>query len=217
MGIGFAIPSNMVKTVMEQFIEYGEVERGVLGVTILGLTPDHSRVARPVQRRRGSPGAQVVEGSPAARAGVEAGDVITSVDGKPVKGAAELRNLIGMARIGEKVELGLVREGKASKVTAVIGEQTDLAGEASELHPALEGADLGDAPPEQVSGGGVQVRSVAPGSPAAMIGLRANDVIVGVDRTRVANVTALKNAIGEKDSFLLTLRRGSQTVILPVG
>jgi serine protease Do/serine protease DegQ len=216
MGIGFAIPSNMVKTVMDQLIEYGEVKRGVLGVSILSLTQDYRQSLGLSADVQGALVSQVLEGSAAAKAGIEAGDVITSVDGKPVKGAAELRNLIGMARVGDKVELGLIREGKPRKVKAVIGEQTELAGDAVELHPAFEGADLGDAPPEQVPGGGVQVRSLAPGSPAARIGLRTNDVIVGVDRTRVASVAALRDAIGEKESFLLTLRRGSQTVILPV-
>jgi S1-C subfamily serine protease len=133
-----------------------------------------------------------------------------------VKGAAELRNLIGMARVGDRIEVALIREGRARKVTAFITEQSELSGEASGLHAALAGAELGDAPPGQVPGGGVLVRSVAPGSAAANVGLRANDVIVGVDRTRVAGVAALKEAIGEKGSFLLTLRRGGQTVILPV-
>jgi serine protease Do len=110
----------------------------------------------------------------------------------------------------------VIREGKPLKLQATIAEQSEISGEAGDLHPAFAGADLADSPPEQESGGGVQVRSVAQGSPAAAIGLRPNDVIIGVNRTRVANLAELKKAISDRDSFLLTLRRGRQTVILPV-
>jgi len=217
MGIGFAIPSNMVKTVMAQLIEFGEVKRGVLGVTILSLNSDYRKSLGLSDDVQGALVSQVLEGSAAAKAGIQAGDVVTSVDGKPVKGSAELRNMIGMARVGDTVEVGLIREGKARKVKAVIAEPSaEAAAAAGELHPAFEGAELADAPPEQVAGGGIQVRSVAPGSPAASIGLRANDVILGVDRTRVSGLAALREAIGERQSFLLTLQRGNQRVIVPV-
>ena len=217
MGIGFAIPSNMVKTVMAQLIEFGEVRRGVLGVTILSLNSDYRKSLGLSDDVQGALVSQVLEGSAAAKAGIQAGDVVTSVDGKPVKGSAELRNMIGMARVGDTVEVGLIREGKARKVTAVIAEPSaEAAAAAGELHPAFEGAELADAAPEQVAGGGVQVRSVAPGSPAASIGLRANDVILGVDRTRVPGLAALREAVGGRESFLLTLQRGNQRVIVPV-
>jgi serine protease Do/serine protease DegQ len=216
MGIGFAIPSNMVRTVMAQLIEFGEVKRGMLGVTILSLDADYRKSLGLDGDVQGALVSQVVQGSAADKAGIQAGDVITTVDGKPVKGAGELRNVIGMGRVGDKVDLGIIREGKPRQITAVIGEQTELAAEASELNPALAGADLADAAPEQVPGGGVLVRSVEPGSPAASIGLRANDIIVGVDRTRIDGVKRFAEVIAEHETFLLTLRRGSQTVILPV-
>jgi serine protease Do/serine protease DegQ len=216
MGIGFAIPSNMVKTVMDQLIEFGEVKRGVLGVTILSVTGDYRSSLGLADDVQGALVSQVLEGSAADKAGIQAGDVITAVDGRPVKGAGELRNTIGMARVGDKVELSLIRDGKPRKVTAVIAAQSALTAAAGELHPAFEGADLADATSEQVSGGGVLVRSVAPGSAAASIGLRASDVIIGVDRTRVNNLTAFKEAIRERETFLLTLQRGNQRVILPV-
>ncbi len=217
MGIGFAIPSNMVKQVMQQLIEFGEVKRGVLGVTILSLTAEFRKSLGLADDVQGALVSQVAEGSAAARAGIEAGDVVTSVDGKPVKGASELRNLIGMARIGEQVRLGVLREGKPRQLTATIGEQPEMAAaEAAQVHPALAGADLSDAAPEQVPGGGVLLRAVEQGSPASRIGLRADDVIVAVDRTRVANLRAFRDAIGQRKAFLLTVRRGNQTLILPV-
>ncbi len=213
MGIGFAIPSNMVKSVMEQLIEFGEVKRGVLGVTILTLTADYRASLGLADDVQGALVSQVLEGSAAAKAGIEAGDVITSVNGQAVKGSGELRNLIGMARIGESVRLEVIREGKPRRVTAMITEQTAMAAAASELHPSLEGAELADADP---SGSGVLVSSVEAGSPAARIGLRANDVIVGVDRTRVGGLRPFQEAVEGRDAFLLSLRRGRQTVILPV-
>ena len=167
MGIGFAIPSNMVKTVMAQLIEFGEVKRGVLGVTILSLNSDYRKSLGLSDDVQGALVSQVLEGSAAAKAGIQAGDVVTSVDGKPVKGSAELRNMIGMARVGDTVEVGLIREGKARKVKAVITEPSaEAAAAAGELHPAFEGAELADAPPEQVAGGGrvgqrLQVNQVA--------------------------------------------------------
>jgi Do/DeqQ family serine protease len=216
MGIGFAIPSNMVKSVMDQLIEFGEVKRGVLGVTILSLDGDTRKSLGLAEDVQGALVSQVMPGSAAEKAGLVAGDVITAVDGKPVKGAGELRNMIGMARVGDKVSLGLLHEGKPRTVTAVIGKQNELAAEAGDLHPALAGADFADVPPEELSGGGVLVRSVAPGSPAASIGLRSNDIIIGIDRTRISGVSQFAEAVKERDSFLITLRRGSQTVILPV-
>jgi S1-C subfamily serine protease len=201
---------------MDQLIEFGEVQRGVLGVTILSLNADYRKSLGLADDVQGALVSQVLEGSAAATAGIEAGDVIVSVDGKPVKGSAELRNMIGMARIGDTVELGIIREGKSRKVKAEIAERSELTAEASELHPALAGADLGDATSEQTPGGGVLVRSVEPGSPASRIGLRANDIIVGVDRTRVTGLRDFVQAIEERETFLLSIRRGRQTVILPV-
>ena len=217
MGIGFAIPSNMVKQVMQQLIEFGEVKRGVLGISILSLTAEFRKSLGLGDDVQGALVSQVTEGSAAAKAGLEAGDVVTSVDGKPVKGASELRNMIGMARIGDRIQLGVLRDGQPRRLTATIGEQPEmLAAEAAQVHPALAGADLSDAAPEQVPGGGVLVRAVEQGSPATRIGLRASDVILAVDRTRVANLRAFREAIGERTAFLLTVRRGSQTLILPV-
>jgi serine protease Do/serine protease DegQ len=216
MGIGFAIPSNMVTSVMQQLIEFGEVRRGVLGVSILSLNADFRKSLGLADDVQGALVSQVVEDSAAAKAGIVAGDVITAVNGQEVKNAAELRNRIGMLRVGDRVNLALIREGKPRNVTATIGKQSEIEAEAAELHPALAGADLADAPAEQVQGGGVEVRAVEAGSPAARIGLRASDVIVVVDRNRIANLSQFREAIKDRSSFLLQIRRGQQMVLLPV-
>jgi serine protease Do/serine protease DegQ len=155
---------------------------------------------------------QVVDGSAAEKAGIKAGDVITAVNGKPVKDAGALRNQIGLLRIGDKVDISLMRDGKPRRVTAVIGER-DAAAEARSagVHEGLQGADLGDA-----QGGGVLVRSVAEGSPAAQRGLRANDVILSVGRTRVANLAEFERATQGLQAFVVQIRRGSAMLVIPI-
>jgi len=152
---------------------------------------------------------QVVEGSSADKAGVKAGDVITSVNGQAVKSSSELRNRIGLMRIGESVDLGIVRDGKARHLTAVVQARNGGSDEttAGDLPRALEGADLADAP-----GGGVVVRSIDPNSPASQLPLRANDVITAVDRKAIATVKELRAAAKDQSSLLLTVRRGAATL-----
>ena len=111
IGIGFAIPSNMMRNVMQQLIKYGEVRRGVLGVNIQTLTPDIAE-SMGLGNTQGALVSQVVDGSAAEKAGIKAGDVITAVNGKPVKDAAALRNSIGLLHIGDKVDISLLRDGK---------------------------------------------------------------------------------------------------------
>ena len=213
MGIGFAIPSNMVRTIMDQLIQHGQVNRGQLGVSILSLTAEYRKNLGLGDEVQGALVAQVAEGSAAARAGIQVGDVITSVRGQPVKGAGELRYAIGMLKVGDAVEIGVLREGRPQKLQATLREVAQLA-DASTIHRALAGADLADAP--EGAGGGVVVRGVQQGSPAAQAGLRTDDLIVAVNRSRVANLAQLGEAARDQASILLQLRRGNQLLILPL-
>jgi S1-C subfamily serine protease len=155
---------------------------------------------------------QVIDGSAAEKAGIKAGDVVTAVNGKPVKDAAALRNSIGLLRIGDKVDISLMRDGKPRRVTAVIGERDTAAEqESSGLHDGLDGADLVDA-----QGGGVLIRAVADGSPAAQRGLRPNDVILAVGRTRVANLAEFRKATQGLQAFVVQIRRGSAILVIPI-
>jgi Do/DeqQ family serine protease len=208
IGIGFAIPSNM-----EQLIATGSVNRGQLGVMTLGLTQDFRKSLGLGDDVQGALVTQVTEGSAAARAGIQTGDVITSISGQPVKGAAELRNAIGMLKVGESVAVGLLRDGKPRNVTAVLREPAQLA-DASAIHQALAGADLIEAP--EGSGGGVIIRSVQPDSPAARAGLKAEDRIVAVNRTRITSIAQLREVTKDQSSMLIQLQRGSQALILPL-
>ncbi|RPI14247.1 MAG: DegQ family serine endoprotease [Lysobacterales bacterium] len=214
IGIGFAIPANMMKTVMAQLVKYGEIRRGVLGVNIQTLTPDIAQ-SMELANVQGALVSQVIEDSAAAKAGIQAGDVITAINGRPVKDAAGLRNSIGLLSIGDRVDIALLRDGKPRRVTALVG-QRDAASEAagtsgSPGHRGLAGAELADA-----QGGGVLIRSVAEGSPAAQRGLRANDVIVGVGRARVANLAEFRRATEGAAAFVLQIRRGNATLVIPI-
>jgi Do/DeqQ family serine protease len=212
IGIGFAIPVNMAHSVMEQLIRYGSVKRGQLGVSMYTVTPD-------IAHSLGLPSAvgalvsQVVEGSPADQAGIRTGDVITSVNGQPVKSNSELRNTIGLLRVGDKVEIGLLRDGKPLRVTAVIADTSpELTGGPASIHKSLEGAVLADAP----DAGGALVRSVEPGSAAAQAGLRAEDVIVGANRGRVNSVRDLRDRAKSAAVLVLEVRRGATVLLVPL-
>jgi serine protease Do/serine protease DegQ len=126
IGIGFAIPVNMAHSVMDQLIRYGAVKRGELGVSMYTVTPGiaHSLGLNTVN---GALVSQVIEGSAAEAAGIRTGDVITTVNGQAVKSNSELRNAIGLLRLGDKVDVGLVRDGKPLHVPAVIASAPDTA------------------------------------------------------------------------------------------
>ncbi|HSY05518.1 MAG TPA: DegQ family serine endoprotease [Steroidobacteraceae bacterium] len=212
IGIGFAIPVNMAHSVMEQLIKYGTVKRGQLGVSMYTVTPD-------IAHSLGLPSAvgalvsQVVEGSPAEHAGIRTGDVITSVNGQPVKSNSELRNSIGLLRVGDKVDIGLVRDGKPVRVSAVIADGTaELSGGPASIHKSFEGTALADAP----DAGGALVRSVEPGSAAAQAGLRADDVIVGANRGRVSSLRELRERARGAAVLVLEVRRGNTVLLIPL-
>ena len=213
IGIGFAIPSNMARTLMEQLVKYHEVKRGVLGVNIVTLTPDvaDNLGAKDAQ---GALVSQVVDGSAAEKAGIKAGDIITAVNGQAIKSSAELRNRIGLMRVGENVDLSVIRDGKARHMNAVVqvrsgGEENG--GESATIHHALEGAELSDAP-----GGGVLVRSIENGSPASQTPLKANDVITNANRKPTNSVKELRAAAKDATTLVLTIRRGNGLLIIPV-
>src|SRR5687767_12206134 len=213
IGIGFAIPSNMVRAVMAQLIQYGEVKRGMLGIRLSNeFTPSIAENLG-LDNARGALISEVTSGSPADKAGLKALDVITSINGREVANASELRNAIGLLRIGEKVELGLIRDGKPRRVSAVIGERNGADGDgAAQIHPAFEGAALTNAP----NNAGVLIENVAEGSPAQQAGLRANDIILAVGRVRVSTVEQLRQTVNGAQAFALTIRRGNSTLVFTI-
>jgi S1-C subfamily serine protease len=198
---------------MDQLIKYGSVKRGQLGVSMYTVTPDIAH-ALGLPNATGALVSQIVDGSPAQKAGIHVNDVITSVNSQQVKSNSELRNSIGLLRVGDKVEIGLLRDGKPLKVTAIITDTTvtTQTTPAESIHKAFEGATLADAP----DSGGALVKSVEPGSAAAQSGLRNNDVIVGANRGRVTNLQQLRDRAKGNAVLILEVRRGNGILIIPL-
>jgi Do/DeqQ family serine protease len=212
IGIGFAIPVNMVRGVMDQLIKYGQVKRGILGVQLYSVNADIAKEFG-LTETTGALVAGVAQGSAAEHAGIKTGDIITSLNGVIMKSSGELRNAIGMLHVGDKVELGLLRDGKPRKVTASIAERGEVeSASAAEINRGLDGAELSDAP----DGGGVVVSKIQEASAAAQSGLRANDIIVGVGRTPVTNMKSFLEAVKGASVLVLRVRRGSDTLLIPV-
>jgi Do/DeqQ family serine protease len=212
IGIGFAIPVNMVRGVMDQLIRYGQVKRGVLGVQLYNVTPEIAKEFG-LTETSGALVAGVAQGSSAERAGIKTGDIIVSLNGATMKSSGELRNAIGMLHVGDKVEIGLLRDAKPHKVSALIAERGELeSASAADITKGLDGAELADA----ADSGGVLVSKVQEASPAAQAGLRANDAIVGVGRTPVANLKSFREAAKGASVLVLRVRRGSDTLLIPI-
>ena len=140
IGIGFAIPSNMVKNLTEQMVKYGQVKRGELGIMGTELNSELAKAMK-VDAQRGAFVSQVMPGSAAAKAGIKAGDVITSLNGKPISSFAALRAQVGTMPIGSKVQLGLVRDGKAVNATVELQQSNQTQVDSSTIFNGIEGAE----------------------------------------------------------------------------
>ncbi len=217
VGIGFAIPVNMARQVMDQLIQYGEVRRGQLGVYIQDLTPELAK-ALDVRQEHGAVVTQVAPHSPAAKAGLKTGDVVVKVDGSPVQSAADLRNTVGLMRIGQTVALDVLRDGKPMHIEARIEKAKETKLEAGEINKRLKGAELGNIAPDNPQYAGVQgvlVLNVEQDSPAWGAGLRKGDVIRSVNRKPVHSVSELEAAVKKSsDGLLLNIQRGSGALFL---
>ena len=206
VGIGFAIPINMVRQLVDQLIEYGEVRRGMLGVIMQNLTPELSQ-AFGLDLHQGVVISQVIEDTAAEEAGLKAGDVVVSINGSPVKSASAMRNMVGMLRVGEEMGITVIREGKKKKMTAVIRDAKDLSVSGTRINEGLAGATI-----EEKENGGktyLAVTEVEQGSAAWNAHLREGDIILSVNRVPVKTLEDMRNVIGGKDSqILLNIQRG---------
>ncbi|RMF78701.1 MAG: DegQ family serine endoprotease [Nitrospirae bacterium] len=211
VGIGFAIPSRMARQIMEQLVEYGEVRRGQLGVVVQDVTPELAE-AFGLEYGEGAIVSQVVRRSAAAKAGIRQGDVIVAVNGRRIHSAAELRNAIGLLRVGSTVELEVVRDGRHRTVRAEIREPKRESVPGKRISRHLAGAMVGPIPPDHPLSGrveGIAILEVRPGSPAWMAGLRPGDVIVSINRQAVHDVEEAREAARKgRDGLLLNVRRG---------
>ncbi|MEO8443821.1 MAG: Do family serine endopeptidase [Gammaproteobacteria bacterium] len=219
IGIGFAIPVNIAKSIMNQILQFGEVKRGLLGVSISDFNAESAKAYGVEGATEGALVQEVVAGSSAEKAGIEVGDVIVTVDGQRIKGATDLRNTVGLKRSGDTVRVDVLREGKRRQFTAKLSEVSSTARISGEdIHPGLAGAALAnhEGKGEQFAGPGVRIESVEPGSPAAQAGILANDIIVSVNRIRVRNVRELQQAAGQQSLLMVSIRRGNRNLLLQI-
>jgi serine protease Do len=214
MGAGFAIPSNLARSIAQQLIDNGEVVRGYLGVVIQRLTAELAQ-SFDIEQTQGILVAQVTENSPADKAELETGDVIVSYKGKPVKDIGDFRNRVALTPPGSRETLVVIRDGKRRELGVTIGklgEDTPLA-QASAASADELGLSVQTLTPELAQqfsakpGQGVVVTGVEPGSIAAMAGIKTGDVVLAVDRKPVDSAAAFNRAVEEsrQDSRVLLL------------
>ncbi len=219
IGIGFAIPVNIAKSIMAQLIEFGEVHRGLLGVSISDFNAETAEAFGIDANVSGALVQEVVSDSAAEMAGIAVGDVIVSIDGESVTSASDLRTTVGLRRSGDTVKIKVIRDGKEKSFTATLTELSDLTQvAAAEIHPGLAGAEFQtyDGKGQAFSDAGVIVIVIEPGSPAAQRGLRADDIIVTVNRERVESVKELKGAAENQNLLILGIRRDDRDLLLQI-
>ncbi|WP_414830897.1 DegQ family serine endoprotease [Alteromonas sp. H39] len=215
VGIGFAIPANMMKSLVDQIAEFGEVRRGLLG--ILGNDVDAGLAeAMESEVNIGAFVSEVQPESAADKAGLQAGDIITAVNGRDLNSFQELRAKIASMGAGAEVELTIVRKGKKMNVDVVLDDATQTEVTAAQIHPALEGATLANGE-DEAGNAGVVVSELERNTPAARIGLQPDDVIIGVNRNRVTTVAEFRNALDEASGVIaLNVKRGNSTLYLVI-
>lgn len=219
VGIGFAIPINMAKQVMDQLIEHGEIKRGLLGVQIQDLSPDLAD-AMDLKGKQGALVARVTPNSAADKAGIKAGDVITAINNKKITGSSALRTNIGLKRVGEKVKIDFIRNKKAMSVTTYVGNtSTEQVTESTNM-PLLKGAQLKELSANQSFRGATQgllITAIAANSAAAQVGLREGDIILAVNKRKVKTLTDLNKASQlSRNQLLIHLQRGQNFLYLVI-
>jgi Do/DeqQ family serine protease len=232
IGIGFAIPSNMARGVMDQLIKSGKVQRGMLGVTIQQITPDLA-AGLGLKDAKGILVSGVTPGGPADKAGLKSGDVILQVNGKDVSDSNQLRNEVAAMAPGTEVTLTTLRNGAQQQVHVKLSElttqnaqqQNEQGGGGGGAAPSKLGIQVTPLTPDVArqlglprNAQGVVVSSVDPNGPAAQAGLQEGDLIEQVNRQPVKSPSDVRDALAKSGNrpVLLLINRGGQTVYVAV-
>jgi Do/DeqQ family serine protease len=217
IGIGFAIPTNLVKSVMAQLIDHGSVERGRIGVNGQDLTPELAK-AFGLTSTNGGIVTRVLPKSPAAKAGLKSEDIILGANGKDIENFGQLRNIVGLLRVGDKVDLKVLRGGKPQTITVTVGKDSEQATPGIELNPALAGATFAPVDESAQQGDdtrGIVIKTLDPRGAAARAGLQQGDIIIAVNRQPVETMDQFRKLAGAKSGeLLLQVRRGNGAFFL---
>ncbi len=226
IGIGFAIPINLVMQIADQLLKYGRVQRGFLGISVQNLTPAliaaFGLQQHGLRHDRGTVVTAVYEGSPAGKDGLQPGDILVKINGQDVKNADDVRNSFGLLTVGQQVIFDILRAGKSKKITTVVS--TEGKEEANEelvaINKHLQGLSvrkLQEGPQNSGKIEGVYVTKIERGSLIWRSGLRKGDVIISVNRRKVQNIsTFLKLINGNNKSLLLKILRGNSVAFIMI-
>lgn len=215
VGIGFAIPANMARQIMEQLLEFGEVRRGRLGISIQSMSADLAS-SLGIKQTTGVIISDIEEGSSAEAAGLKTGDIIVSLGKRRVVGADNIRNIIGLLRVGQTVKLGLIRKGQPLNIAATIGGRPQQVLQGYSVSPYLAGAEfeVREEKNRYQSVRYIYVSNIDKKSPAWSAGLRERDIILSVNRKRVQNLNDLQRRSGQNSELLLNVQRGRRAFFL---
>ena len=213
VGIGFAVPTKIAGSIMNQILDFGEVRRGLLGVSIQTIDREAAR-ALETSVDSGALISLIVAGSAAEDAGLRVDDIIVEVNNEKISGASELRNTIGLMGSGEQVDIRYIRDGKSLSTTATLGRQQVSRSVGVDIHPGLSGAEFASSSISATRG--IEVTSVEPDSPAAQWGLRGGDVIAQVNRREVRTLEQLAEIAAVNSILFLLVQRGDRAIMLQI-
>ena len=220
IGIGFAIPVNMARRVAEQLVEFGAIKRGFFGAKFQDLDPELSK-AFGLPLMNGAIVVSITEGSPAKKAGLRLGDIVTKIDEREITGARDLNNQIALHRAGSSVRLRYLREGQLRDVTIIVSGGESQTSSNSIMNVRLTGTTVGPIPGHSQYFGkiqGVMIYGVEKTSIAWKVGLREGDIVSSVNQNRVSSVEAFLNIVNQsKGRLLLSVHRNARVafVVIP--
>ena len=213
VGIGFAVPTEIAGSIMNQILDFGEVRRGLLGVSISPIDAAAAEALN-ISVESGAIITRISPGSAAEKAGLHVGDVVVEANDKEISNARELTNAIGLLSVGDEVAIRYVREGESLLTIAELGERVTTSVDGGDIHRGLNGAQFQSTTASSVRG--VEVPVVEEGSAAAQRGLRLGDVIVAVNRQRVQSIGELIEAASENQILFLTVQRDGRQLMLQI-